>query len=222
MKKLLVLLLVSVFVFRGMSQTAAPLIITPGVGIGQLKLGMSEQQALIALHMPDDNIAWSGYNEQMEKFVGWDIAVDSTVQFILGFDTCARFEGKVSDVMPVFALYFKNHKLNFITVSSYVGEDSLVKRVKVNNGIIFYNEMSAVVAKMGKDYMNISPGDNTADMFYYKKGIELVIDAGEVRSIGIFSPLPNFKALIASNSERLQKEASRYSKENSLLEKIGQ
>lgn len=222
MKKLVISLLVIVFVFQAKSQTAPPIVITPGVGIGPLKLGMSERQARVILRSLHEDISWSGYDEQMEKFVGWDIAVDSTVQFVLGFDSCARFESKLPDVMPVFALYFKNHKLNFITVSSYVGADSLVKLVKTDKGIRFYDTMSSVTAKMGRDYLNISPGDNTADMFYYKQGIEFVVDENEVRSIGIYPILPNFKALITSNSERLQREASRYSKEGSLLNKLGQ
>ncbi|MFN8291953.1 MAG: hypothetical protein U0U70_16965, partial [Chitinophagaceae bacterium] len=80
----------------------------------------------------------------------------------------------------------------------------------------------ACISKFGKEYLNISPGDNTADMFYYKKGIELVIDANELRSIGIYPPQPAFKKLIADNSERLKRESSRYSKEGTLLNKLGQ
>lgn len=222
MKKWTLLLLFVVFGLIAKSQNNSPIIITPGVGVGNLKLGMSEEEAKKILQVQESDINWSNYNQQMEKFVGWNIAIDSTVQFLLGFDSCARFENNVSEVMPVFALYFKNHKLNFITVSSYVGDEDLIKLVKVNNGLTYYDSMNTCISKFGKEYLNISPGDNTADMFYYKKGIELVIDDNQVRSIGIFPALPGFKKLIADNSERLQKEASKYSKEESLLNKLGQ
>lgn len=216
MKKTTVLLFFIAIAFAASSQD---IIITPGVGVGNLKLGMSEKEALEILQ---EEPVWSSYDQQMEKFVGWDIAVDSTVQFIMGFDSCARFENEAPKTMPVFALYFKNHKLNFITVSSYIGDDDLAKRVKFSNGITYYNDMDACVKKFGKDYLNISPGDNTADMFYYKKGLELVIDGNELRSVGIYPAQPTFKKQIADNSERLQRESSKYSKEGTLLNKLSQ
>lgn len=222
MKKLIAPLFVLLFSDYCFGQSAPAIVIKPGVGIGQLKLGMNERQARAILQMPESDITWSSYEEQMEKFVGWGIAVDSAVQFLIGFDSCARFESKISDVMPVFALYFKNHKLNFIIVSSFSGKEEVIKRVKTDNGLAFYSPMSTCIKKMGKDYLNISPGEYTADMFYLNKGIELVIDSSRLRSVGIFYMMPNYKLLLAANSERLKKEASKYSKEESLLEKLGQ
>lgn len=188
----------------------SPIVITPGVGIGKLKLGMNEKQAIAAL---SGTVTWESYKEQLKSFVDFNTRIDSVMQFILGFDSCARYNSSLPENMPVFALYFKKHKLNFITITSYGADDEMIKRVKISNGLTYYNTMEECTEKMGKDYISVSYSDYTGDLYYYKKGIELVFDENQLRSIGIFPATPNFIQIQKQKSKKLQDEAGKIKNE---------
>jgi hypothetical protein len=204
MQKIILFVAVLFCSIAGISQKETPLVITPGVGIGNLKLGMSEKQALAILKSEVD---WSGYTEQLKSFAGDGTNIDSVIQFVIGFDSCATFS-KNPESMPVFSLYFNKHRLNFITVSSYTATEEQIKRVQLKNGIGFYTPMNECVQKLGKEYSPVLYGDYDGDYYYYNIGIETVFDDGLLTSIGIFPVTPDFKALIAEKSEMLKKQAA--------------
>ena len=90
------------------------ILITPGIGVGSLKLGMNEAAAYKILK---GDITWKNYKDEMKVFKSYgesNFAIDSIAQFILGFDSCAAYGGDLSEVMPVYSLYFDNHKLNIL------------------------------------------------------------------------------------------------------------
>jgi hypothetical protein len=207
MKKIAIICIAFLYASFCIGQAANPIIITPGVGVGKLKLGMTKKQATDILK---GEITWGTYEEQLQSFVSYDARVDSVVQFIQGFDECGRYNSELPVSMPVFALYFKNNKLNFITISSYSATEDQLKLVKLNNGLKYFATQEDCRKKMGTEYLNVLYDDYTGDHYYYKKGIEMVYDNEELRSIGIFPPLPKFKEMIAAKSEKLLQEAEKY------------
>jgi hypothetical protein len=204
MQKIILLVAVLCLSVAGISQKENSLIITPGVGIGNLKLGMSEKQALAILK---SEVNWTGYKEQLKSFASDGTNIDSVIQFVIGFDSCATFSQNPEN-MPVFSLYFNKHRLNFITVSSYTATEEQIEKVKLSNGLALYTPMEECVAKLGDEYSPVIYGDYDGDYYYYKLGIEVVFDEGRLTSIGIFPSTPNFKTLITQKSELLKKQVA--------------
>lgn len=188
------------------SQTENSIIITPGVGIGPLKLGMSEKQAFAILK---GKISWENYNETLKKFIGYGPEVDSVFQFVIGFDSCGTYGNELPESLPVYSIYFKDHKLNFITVSSYGTDEALMESVTLTNGLKFNDLMEDCTKKLGPDYISLEYYDeNMGDHYYYKIGLEVVYDEnGLLSSFGIFSPLPDAKEKIAVRSTELRRQA---------------
>jgi hypothetical protein len=196
------------FLFLGASLYAQDAItITPGVGVNNLKLGMTSDEAMAVL---GGDITWTDYEKQLEAFAGYDTRIDSVMQFVLGFDSCGRYEKDLPESMPVFALYFKNGKLNFITISSYSATEEHLKLVQLSNGLKFHDAMADCVKKMGKDYVPLGYGGYNGDYYYYNEGVEMVYDENKLTSISIFPKTPNFKKLIAEKNKQLWLEAEKY------------
>lgn len=211
MKKLtLLVLFVSVF-FTAIAQPK-PIVITPGVGVNNIKLGMSEKQVTAILKGEPRGYS---YGEQLEAFSGYDTRIDSVMQFVLGFDSCIRYDGDLPVSMPVFGLYFKKHKLNFITVTSYSATDEHLGQVKLNNGIKFHESMENCGRKLAKyPYQSLGYGDYSGDHYYYTLGLEMVYDENKLTAIGIYPVTKNFLAQIAEKSEKLLEEAAKYKEDS--------
>lgn len=205
MKKISLLALLALTVFS-ISAQSQPIVITPGVGVNNIKLGMSEKQVTAILKGEPTG---SSYADQLEAFKGYDTRIDSVMQFVLGFDSCLRYDGDLPVSMPVFGLYFKKHKLNFITITSYSATDDHLKRVKLSNGLKFHDNMESCGKKLVKSpYIPLGYGDYSGDHYYYTLGLEMVYDENKLTAIGIYPVTKDFGAKIAENSERLQKEAA--------------
>ncbi len=205
MKKLFIAIMALLLSVSSFSQKEGSVVITPGVGIGKLKLGMSEKQVFDILK---GDISWESYDQALRKFMGWSPEVDSVFQFVIGFDSTGTYGGDLPKSMPVYGIYFKNHQLNFITVSSYGTSDEQVKSVKLVNGLKFHDSMETCAKKMGKDFISLEYyAENKGDHYYYKEGLEFVYDEnGKLVSIGIFKPMPNAKKQIAERSPVLRKQ----------------
>jgi hypothetical protein len=205
MKKLILLFLLSASILTSTAQNK-PILITPGVGVNNIKLGMSEKQVTAILKGKPVGYTYAG---QLEAFKGYDTRIDSVMQFVLGFDSCIRYDSDLPVSMPVFGLYFKNHKLNFITVTSYSATDNHLEQVRLKNGIKFHDSMESCGIKLAKSpYIALGYGDYSGDHYYYTLGLEMVYDEDKLTAIGIYPITRDFPAKIAENSERLLKEAS--------------
>lgn len=205
MQKIIIALAFIFCSIAGQSQTDSSIVITPGVGIGKLKLGMSEKTAARILN---GKIEWVNYTEELKSFTSDDTQIDSVLQFVIGFDSCGRYNSELPEKLPVFSLYFKDHKLNFITVSSYSAPAEQVERVTVTNGLKFHMPMDECTAILGEEYVSLTYGDYTGDRYYYKMGLEAVYDDGVLTAIGIFPSTPNYKALIAEKSAEIKKQVA--------------
>jgi hypothetical protein len=206
-KKLITLLLAVACTVTGYTQAVKPgdIVITPGVGIGPLKLGMSESEAYKVLK---GDITWMGYKEKMKVFKGYGghFSIDSITQFVLGFDSCASYDHKLPNGLPVFALYFSAHKLNYIMVTSYSAPKALIKRVVLKNGIRFNSSMADCMAKMKTKYLPIRYDGYDGDHIYYKEGLEFTYDNKKFTALGVFTPTPNFLQRMKDKSYDLQQE----------------
>jgi hypothetical protein len=205
MKRLTLLLLLTASILTSNAQNK-PIVITPGVGVNNIKLGMSEKQVTAILKGEPRGYT---YADQLDAFKGYDTRIDSVMQFVLGFDSCLRYDGDLPVSMPVFGLYFKKHKLNFITVTSYSATDDQLKRVRLTNGLKFHDSMEDCGIKLSKSpYISLGYADYSGDHYYYTLGLEMVYDEDKLTAIGIYPITRDFPAKIAENSERLLKEAN--------------
>lgn len=184
-------------------------IVTPGVGLGNLKLGMSEKQVTKLL---GSKLVWYNYKKEMGEFKASSnpIAIDSQVQFVLGFDACAHYEEKPSlGVAPVYKLYFKNHKLNYFIISSYTGNKEQVLKTRMTNGMAFGDEMSALPSKMTSPYLQVFEKNYSGDYIYHENGVELIYDKEKLVVFSLFKPNKNLPQLIEKNRARLIVEFSK-------------
>ncbi len=180
------------------SKTAS-LVITPGVGIGALKLGMSEQAAADLL---GGDLSWKSYMGEMRSFksYGDHFSIDSIPQFVIGFDSAASYAGSLPKNWPVYSLYFLEHRLNYITVTTYGVEKDLAKKVVLKNGIRFFDDMNKCAAKMKTPYIPIRYDGYSGDHIYYKEGLEFTYDGNKLTTIGVFPFSADFKKWIAVGS----------------------
>jgi len=205
MKKITLFFFLIASILTSTAQTK-PILITPGVGVNNIKLGMSEKQVTALLKA--EPVGYT-YTDQLDAFKGYDTRIDSVMQFVLGFDSCIRYDNELPVSMPVFGLYFKNHKLNFITVTSYSATEDHLKQVRLNNGLKFHDSMEDCGKKLAKSpFVALGYGDYSGDHYYYTLGLEMVYDEDKLTAIGIYPVTRDFPAKIAENSERLLKEAS--------------
>jgi hypothetical protein len=208
-RKLLVLLLAAAWAMASYAQNSKPsdIVITPGVGIGPLKLGMSETEAYNILK---GDITWMGYKGKMKAFkdYGNQFSLDSMTQFVLGFDSCASYNDNLPDGLPVFALYFSAHKLNYIMVTSYGKSKALAKRVVLKNGLRFYQSMASCISRMKSKYLSVRYEGYDGTHIYYKEGLEFTYDNKKFTALGVFTPTPNFLQRIADRSYDIQQEFS--------------
>jgi len=184
---------------------AQKLDIVSGSSCGKVKLGMTESQVKAII---GNDFTKKTYKEEMRSFrsMGSDIAIDSLVQFVIGFDYCWVAEQDSLVKSPIFTLYFKNGRLNFMGITSYSVKPELVNKVIIDGIVQFHWPQFKCRQIYGKDYMASSYGDYTGDHYYYKKGIELVYDNYELTYIAIFKPIPDLFNRIAARREQLLKE----------------
>jgi hypothetical protein len=63
------------------------------------------------------------------KSYGNNFSIDSIPQFIIGFDSAASYSGSLPENWPIYSLYFKEHHLNYITVTTYGVKKEVTKRL---------------------------------------------------------------------------------------------
>ncbi len=204
MKRLSLLAFLVLTVLTAVAQTK-PYVIRPGVGINNIKLGMSEKQ--VTEKLKGEPVGYT-YAAQLEAFSGYDTRIDSVMQFVLGFDSCIRYDGDLPVTMPVFGLYFQNHQVNLIPVNYYSTTEEQLKLVKLYNGLKFHDSMEDCGKKLAKyPFQSLGYGDYSGDHYYYTLGLEMVYDENKLTAIGIYPITRDFPAKIAENSEKLLKEA---------------
>ncbi|MGG9972659.1 hypothetical protein ACQ33O_12770 [Ferruginibacter sp. SUN002] len=173
-------------------------LIKPGESVGELKLGMSPAQTYNILK---GNITWRTYQEELSIFTEYaarKISTDSLPQFIIGFDSCAAYMGEAPENLPVYKLYFKNGQLIYFIITSYepwiIPEE---KKITQKNRVGLFTGVLECAEKMNSDYISLKCGDYDGEYIYYKEGIQFIFDEQIIRTICVFTPLPDYKKLVA-------------------------
>jgi hypothetical protein len=201
MKKTLLLFLIG---FSNMLY-AQDLLVKPGQGCGDIKLGMTEKEVIKLLNF---EFTEKNYEEEMKDFKssGINFHIDSIIQFVLGFDKCLTTKNSFLEASPIYLLYFKDNKLNFIGITSYSVDEKIMKSVFLDKKIRFHQSQESCTKILGDKYLPISYGDYTGDHLYYERGLEMTYDENKLTFIGIFTPDPRIPEMINEKRKKLQEQ----------------
>jgi hypothetical protein len=183
----------------------APLRVLPGIGVGNLKLGMTIAQTKAVLKA---DLVWLDYMSEMKDYKSFTkkFSIDSLLEFILGFDSVARFAADAKRNLPVWTLYFKNGKLHIIGISSYLGDNEMAKKLQLSNGIKMWDLEPKDTKLMNAVFIQPQYAEYTAVNIYYTKGIELTYDENRLRFMSIFPKSPDLLNTIKNRKPVLIKE----------------
>lgn len=180
------------------------IILQPGIGIGKIKLGMTEAQAIAVLGEMENT---QRFGDVMKDFKDFDenLTIDSLIQFVIGFEKCLTVAESTQEKIPIFKLYFNKGRLVFIAVTSYGNTEAASAKVRIGKNVRFMMTQEEVEGIMGTDYMKL-PYREYYECAYYKKGIEFMYDENLLRFVGIFKPDPAFPQKIKQKSAGLWKQ----------------
>ena len=159
--------------------------IVPGVGVGDLQLGISKEQVLNLIGTSYDA---RDYVEEREIYNGSRYPTDDMIQFIIGFDEV--FVYNTPQKYPVFKLYFKNDELVYIILTTYTtGQEMWNNLTLENSGFRYLDEMNTVLDYYGPEDVFMDDINYDGFFIYWSRGIEFCFDEKELRVIYIFEPL---------------------------------
>jgi hypothetical protein len=193
--------------FSGKAQQNEKIPITSGVGIGEIKLGMSENDVLNLLKIPGKE---RSYAEQMKEFrkdtVGYSI--ENIAPFVIGFDKCIVYEGERPDNYPIFNLYFLNHKLNYVTLTAYGADSNFLSGFLLDKELLFCDPMDNCMDFLGCDYINLHYKDQEYDgcYLYYNRGLEVIYYKQNLLVICLFIPDKDLPLKMPGKRDQLIKE----------------
>jgi hypothetical protein len=202
--KLLLSIPFVLLVLHGRAQQSSTIIAKSGSGIGNIKLGMSEQEVRKIM---DGYFSEADFMQKMQEFKHFNknIRVDSLLEFVLGFDKELSASDEILKNTPVFNLCFKDNRLNYIGIISYPPADSVAKEVLLDGRARFFISEEEGKKILGNDYMKVRYMDYT-DLIYYKKGLEVLYDAGKLTCIVIFKPTPDYPQKMRDKKSELLKQ----------------
>jgi hypothetical protein len=191
-------------VLNSSGQEGSPIIATSGSGIGNITLGMSEQEVRKIM---DGKFSEVGFMQKMQEFKHFnkDIRVDSLLEFVLGFDKELSASDELLKNTPVFNLCFKDNRLNYIGIISYPPSDSVAKELLLDGQARFFISEEEGKKILGNDYLKVRYMDYT-DLIYYKRGLEVLYDAGKLTCIVIFEPTPDYLDKMRNKQSELLKQ----------------
>lgn len=183
------------------AQLRKDIIVTPGTGIGNIKLGMTEKEVKEikpgTYHEADFLQKLWEYKDSDNKLI-----IDSLIQFVLGFEKMITASDEMFRKDPVYNMAFKDDKLNYISISSYSQTDQILKSVVIDGQLKFFMPQDECMQLMGDDFLSISYRDYTCHI-YYNRGIETIYDEGKLRCVIIFEKTPGYLEQITRRRDLL-------------------
>jgi hypothetical protein len=157
-------------------------VVTPGVGVSNVRLGASPQALERILGRPDQRIPYAEEKQIWEKY-GYDTSRD--LPFIVGFDEVWTYTPASGGArIPVWKVYFKANKINIIIVSSYVFPDG---RAALENGVGLGSTANNARNAM-PDPSTSTDARNNYHMDYDDRGVGFLLREDLVRVIRIYLP----------------------------------
>jgi len=163
--------------------------IKPGVGIGEILLGMTPLEVVRVLGQPALKIT---FDEEYRSFSEYGYVPEEQVVFFNRFDFLLRYDKSSgqSEIYPVFKLYFKNGLLKYINLSTY--GFTIDERVVLLDRPA-WGDLSPTISRLGPyKYRVLKFYDG--EFFWFNKGILLISEEKKVKAIHIFNPIEKKRA----------------------------
>ena len=165
-------------------------IIEPGVGISDIKIGISYKDFTGILGIPLEHRTYAKDKKGLKKA---KIDVLTLIQYKIGFDYVLVYGKKNNkSPYPIYKAYFRDEKLILLYLSSYTYELADCKKsFKLPSGLTYGASDGLITNEYGQpDEKSVYLNDNL-DYVYKKKGVSFIINQKEnaLRVIEIFKPI---------------------------------
>jgi hypothetical protein len=165
--------------------------IIPGEGIGEIQIGKDYEFAVKIMGQYKDKI---NYSDEEKSWKGSGYNIDVELPFVIGFDYLIEYNENYNKTKyPVWKLYFKNNKIVYMTLSSFIYDNIEVNNIGVSPKCHFGGEKIDVIHTLGKDYFEYIDESEYLNLYYLKKGIVVILARDEIKTIAIFAPLTDAK-----------------------------
>jgi hypothetical protein len=163
-------------------QTTGALVV-PGAGVAGVNLGATPETVERTLGRPASKASFADEKEQWENF-RYDLSKE--LPFVLGFDELWTYKPVAGpSQVPIWKVYFKGRKVNFIVVSSYVFPRYGQAATKGGIGLTSSAEQVKKAFPGGTAYDD--PG-GSQNLTYEDRGVTFVLGEGRVRVMQIYAP----------------------------------
>jgi hypothetical protein len=163
-------------------QTTGALVM-PGVGVADVKLGATPEAVERTLGQPASKVSFADEKEQWENF-RYDLSKE--LPFVLGFDELWTYKPVAGpSQVPIWKVYFKDRKVNFIVVSGYVF--SRYGQAAIKNGIGLNASAEQVKKAFPGGAAYDDPG-GSQNLSHENLGVTFVLGEGRVRVMQIYAP----------------------------------
>ena len=165
--------------------------IIPGAGIGEIRIGKDYEFVVKIMGEYENKI---NYDDEEKSWKDSGYNVDVELPFVIGFDYLIEYnESNNKTKYPIWKIYFKNDKIAYMTLSSFIYDTVDVNKVGVPPKCNFGGEKIDVINTLGKDYFEYIDESKYLNLYYLKKGIVVILAHDEIKTMAIFEPLTNVK-----------------------------
>jgi hypothetical protein len=165
-------------------------LIIPGIGIGEIKLGMTKNSIIKVMGMPIDS---SNYQEHKTSLEKTGVNTDTYIHFTIGFDKVLDYDiDKTLKIKyPIYRFYLKNDTLVSLILSAFDVKKSKIKKYKTKEGIGFLSKEKKLISIMGNPTAILNSSDFLIfhDYIYFNKGVNFVAHKNKIYTIEIFNPM---------------------------------
>ena len=161
-------------------QTAVATVV-PGVGVAGINLGATPEAVAKMLGPPAAKISFADEKQQWENF-RYDLSKE--LPFVQGFDELWTYQPTItgSSQAPIWKIYFKDRKANFIVVSDFIFKNG---RAAAQDGVGL-GSSSAQVRKVFTGGSARSDPGGSDNLVYDDRGVTFVLQEDRVRVIQIY------------------------------------
>jgi hypothetical protein len=160
-------------------------LITPGSGVGELKIGMKMKAVKKLLGREEHSV---NEKEERKAFVNAGYAPSDFLVFKLGFDKCLTYANNKADY-PVFKVYFKKKKVCYIVISGADFGSVRASRFTTGANVGFNSKKEDLLRGYGQPQRVNAMAGYDGEYVYEKLGFSAVVEKdGSIISMDIFPP----------------------------------
>jgi hypothetical protein len=161
--------------------------VVPGIGIEEIRIGNDYE--FVVKVMGEYKTKTNYYDEEkIWKDYGYDVSVH--LPFNIGFDYLIEYdESKNKTEYPIWKIYFKNNKVVYLVLSSYIYKKIETYSVGVSPQCYFGGEKAGMINTLGIDYFEFIDESGNYNMYYLKKGLVVILVGNKIKTMALFEPL---------------------------------